>query len=406
MIENRLKAEEDKKLLQEQLQRARKMESLGLLTGGVAHDLNNILSGIVSYPEVLLLDIGPDSKLRRPLEVILNSGLKAAAVVSDLLSASQGAQGTPEVLDLNDPVRSYLGSQTHVRIAENNPGVVFSLSLASEKLPVRCSHDLLVKALNNLVENAVVSMAGTGCIILSTEDRIVTTAVHGYEEIPAGEYAVLRCQDTGTGIGESDLARIFEPFFTRKSLGRGGSGLGLTVVWHMVHDHNGFIDVHSSSSGSDFELYFPLAHDEAIDGGRLVALEEMTGQGQTILVIDDEPNQREIACVMLRSLGYNPDAVDSGEAALTWLGTKQADLVILDMILGEGAGMDGRQTYERILEIRPHQKAIIATGFAQTEDVKATLALGAGSVVKKPYKLNTMAAAVHKELGMVIRTAT
>ncbi len=252
--------------------------------------------------------------------------------------------------------------------------------------------------LKNLVENAAESMKGTGKILVSTANRTIETTVKGYEDIPAGEYAVLRCEDSGRGIDQSDLARIFEPFFARKVLGRGGSGLGLTVVWHMVHDHGGYIDVHSSSAGTVFELYFRTVHDEEIQDENQLPLERLTGQGQRILVIDDEPHQREIACVMLRSLGYQAEAVESGEVALKWMADKGADLIILDMVLGEGAVMSGRTTYERILEIRPGQKAVIVTGFAETDDVKAAMALGAGSMVRKPYKLRTIAAAVHQEL--------
>jgi signal transduction histidine kinase len=396
MIDDRNRAEEEKKVLQERLSRSKKMEALGLLTGGVAHDLNNILSGFVSYPELLLMDLEPDSKLRRPLEVIHESGLRAAAVVADLLNASRGAQGISEVLNINASVEAYLRSPEQRNLAGRYPAVQVRCKLAQDLLNVRCSPAHLGKTLMNLVANAVEAIGSAGSVVISTENRSVKTPVHGYEEVPAGEYVVLKVEDDGAGISAYDLSRVFEPFFTKKVLGRSGTGLGLTVVWHAVHDHNGFIDVKSSTTGTVFELYFPVSHDDPEQEKEPAPIGELKGAGERILVVDDEPNQREIACDLLRSLGYQVEAVDSGEKALDWLAEQSADLIILDMILG--AGMDGRRTYEEILKIRLRQKAIIASGFAETDDVKAALALGAGTMVRKPYTLYSIAVAVHQEL--------
>lgn len=399
MIEDRIKVEEEKRQLQERLSRSRKMEALGLLTGGVAHDLNNILSSFISYPELMLLDLEPDSKLRKPLEIVHESGLRAAAVVADLLDASRGGQGTSEVLNLSECVSKYLDSPEHQRLQKRFPNISFRCDLSPDLLHIRCSRVHIGKTLMNLVANASEAIEATGTVTISTSNRYVEMPIRGYEEIPVGEYVRVRVSDDGPGISTADLSRIFEPFFTKKILGRSGTGLGLSVVWHTVHGHDGFIDVGSSANGTAFDLYFPVCREELTKDAYLPPLEDLRGSGERILVVDDEPLQRQIACAILERLGYRPESAESGKAALSWLANRTADLVILDMILGEG--MNGRETYEAILAFRPDQKAIIATGFAETEEVRRTQALGAGPMVRKPYTLRGIGAAVQSELHRV-----
>jgi CheY-like chemotaxis protein len=240
------------------------------------------------------------------------------------------------------------------------------------------------------------AIEGQGHVVISTTNRTVAAPIHGYEEIPVGAYVVLAVADNGPGISQEDLARIFEPFFTKKMLGRRGMGLGLAVVWHTVHDHGGFIDVLSSPEGTIFELYFPVSREKPKESAPAVPLEALNGNGERILVVDDERAQREIACALLKQLRYRPEAVASGEAAITWLKGNAADLIVLDMILGPG--LNGRQTYEQVLKIRPHQKVIIASGYSETEEVRTTIKLGAGGMITKPYSMEILAQAVHIEL--------
>jgi two-component system cell cycle sensor histidine kinase/response regulator CckA len=193
------------------------------------------------------------------------------------------------------------------------------------------------------------------------------------------------------------LEKIFEPFYTKKVMGRSGTGLGMAVVWGTVKDHNGYIDVLSAEEqGTTFTLYFPTTveapHQEIMD----LPLEEYKGQGETILVVDDMPEQREIATAMLTRLGYNVTSVASGEEALAYLKDHAADLLVLDMIMEPG--IDGLETYRRILKIRPNQKALVASGFSLSQRVKEIQKLGAAIYLKKPYSIEKLGMAVRSEL--------
>jgi signal transduction histidine kinase/ActR/RegA family two-component response regulator len=396
MIRQRTDAEDRAARLQEQLARSRKMEALGLLTGGVAHDLNNILSGVVSYPDLLLARMDPDDPLRRPIEVMRDSGARAAAVVSDLLDATRGGNLKSEVCDLNEAVRDFLSSPISQDLAARWPGVELVSVLSEQTPPVRCTPSQLQKALMNLVMNGAEAIGDRGSVTVSTSILSLTTPSARYEEIPPGDYATLVVADTGHGIDASDLSRIFDPFFTKKTLGRSGSGLGLAVVWHTVHGHGGFIDVTSGGDGTVFTLVFPAVVDELPGPTGPTSVAPDRGDGQTVLVVDDEPDQRLIAEEILDELGYRVVTAASGEEALEHLDRDPPDLVVLDMLLGQG--LSGLQTYRRMVARRPGQRAIIASGFAETDDVRSTQALGAGRLVSKPYSLADLAAAVAEEL--------
>ena len=386
-----LKEQEDK------LQRLKKMESLGLLAGGVAHDLNNVLSGIVSYPELMLLDLPDDSPLRKPLSTIHESGLRASAIVQDLLTIARGVAITKESININDVVMSYLTSPECRKLMQYHPTVRIKTQLDPKLLFIKGSTPHIRKALMNLVSNASEAIPDQGVVSVSTSNRYVEHPIKGYDTVRTGEYVVLTVCDDGPGISAQDIERIFEPFYTKKVMGRSGTGLGLTVVWNVVSDHEGYIDVISSDNGATFELYFPATRETAACPKAAPLLADLAGSGQTILVVDDIASQREITCSMLRALGYKASAVDSGENAVTYLTDHAVDLVILDMIMDPG--IDGRETYERILRIHPGQKAVIVSGFAETSQVRETLRQGAGRFLKKPLILEDLGIAVKEALA-------
>ena len=386
----------EQKRLEEQLQKARKMEAMGLMAGGIAHDLNNILSGIVSYPDLLLMDLPEDSKLRRPIETIKESGQRAASVISDLLTVARGAASSKEVLNLNTMVKEYLRSAEHKTLETRYSSVTYKTQLDFDLLNVSCSPAHIKKALMNLVQNSSEDISGEGSVVISTRNQYVDKRLKGYDDVRIGEYAVIAISDNGHGISPQDLGRIFEPFFTKKVMGRSGTGLGLTVVWNTVQDHDGYINVRSGEEGTIFELYFPITRDEVTAEEKPIPLENYVGRGERILVVDDEENQREIACGLLTKLGYSSEAVSSGEEAIEYLKEHSADLIVLDMIMPKG--INGRETYEEIIKIYPNQKAIIASGFSESEDVKAAQKLGAGQYVKKPYTLQKIGIAIKREL--------
>lgn len=396
MIEARRKAEAEKRDLEEQLHRSRRMESLGLLTGGVAHDLNNILTSLVMYPDLMLIELEPDGPMRRRVVAIKEAGQRAAAVVADLLAASRGGRTSAEVMSLNATVERFLQSPEAQKLAGAHPDVSVRTTLAPDALNVMCSETHITKTLMNLIANAMEAVSGAGEIAISTENRHLEQPLTGYETVPSGEYVVLRVADSGTGIAAGDLARIFEPFFTKKILGRPGTGLGLTVVWHTVKDHDGFINVSSGERGTTFELYFPACRQQLAPTPAPLSVGDLSGNGESILVVDDDPTQREIASELLNRLGYDVTVAASGEEAVSLVTGKKFDLLVLDMVMG--TGMSGRETYEAVLRVRPNQEAIIVSGYAETEDIRLTLDLGAGEAVLKPYTIERFGRAVRDQL--------
>lgn len=395
-ITERKKSEEILKRSEEKLARSKKIESLGLLAGSVAHDLNNVLSGIVSYPELLLMDLPKDSKLRRPVKTIQESGYKAVAIVQDLLTIARGVAITKEPVTLNDVVVEYMSSPELSLLKSNHPTVNFKTDLCEDLFKIIGSPIHIKKVIMNLVSNAAESIEDYGSVTISTSNRYVDTPLSKYEDVKAGEYVVLTVSDDGPGIAQKNLDRIFEPFFTKKVMGVSGTGLGLTVVWNTVQDHSGYIDVKSDGSGTKFEIYFPMTREELKSKKSSVSLEELKGNGESVLVVDDVKSQREISCRMLDSLGYKHVSVTSGEEAIAYLKNNRVDLVLLDMIMSPG--ISGRETYEQLVKIRPGQKAVIVSGYSETEDVAATQRLGAGGYIKKPFNLESLGQAIKKEL--------
>jgi len=395
-ITERKQAEEVLRESEEKLVRSKKMESLGLLAGGVAHDLNNVLSGIVSYPELILLDLPEDSKFRKPIETIQESGHRAAAIVQDLLTVARGVATTKEVLNLNDLINGYLNSPEFNKLKQFHPTVTVKTNLDTDLFNISGSHVHIQKVVMNLVSNASEAIEGGGNVTISTMNRYIDIPLRGYDDVNIGEYVVLSVSDDGSGISSVDLERIFEPFYTKKVMGRSGTGLGLAVVWNTVQDHKGYIDVASDENGTAFELYFPITRDEISDKALSVPIKDYKGNQETILVVDDMENQREISCKMLDTLGYKTKAISSGEEAVEYLKENTVDLILLDMIMDPG--INGRKTYERIIKIHPKQKAIIVSGFAATDEVRKAQKLGAGQYIKKPVTLEKIGIAVKEEL--------
>jgi CheY-like chemotaxis protein len=248
----------------------------------------------------------------------------------------------------------------------------------------------------NLVSNASEAMPDGGTLFISTEGRYIERPMHGYNHVEAGDYCILRVQDNGIGISPEDLGKIFEPFYTKKAMGRSGTGLGMAVVWGTVTDHKGYIDVQSTEGkGTTFTLYFPITRQLPQEKSKL-PIENYMGNGQLILVVDDGKEQRELALGMLKELGYSATTASSGEEAVNYMEKNSADLLLLDMIMEPG--IDGLETYKRIVQFHPRQKAIIVSGFSETDHVKEAQRLGAGQYIIKPYTFETIGLALKKEL--------
>jgi len=387
----------ERKRLEERLNRAEKMESLGTLAGGVAHDLNNVLGVLVGYSELLLEKLPDHSPLKRYAENILQSGLRGAAIIQDLLTLARRGVTVSKVVDLNRVVFDCFRTPEFDKMKSYCPQVKIWTELATGLLRIKGSPVHLGKALMNLVANATESISAQGEVTIKTENRYLDCPLRGYDEMREGDYVVLTVADTGSGIAAHDLGKIFEPFYTKKVMGKSGTGLGLAVVWGTVKDHHGYIDVQSEEGkGSAFTLYFPATREELAELRQAVSAATYMGRGETILIVDDVESQREVAMSMLGNLGYRVEAVASGEEAVAYLKSSAADLVLLDMIMAPG--IDGLETYCRIVARNPRQKAVIVSGFSETDRVKQAMEIGAGSFVRKPYILEKIGIAVRKEL--------
>ena len=395
-VTDKKRAEEALRQSEEKLARSKKMESLGLLAGGVAHDLNNVLSGIVSYPELMLMDLPEGSNLIKPIKTIEASGKRAAAIVQDLLTVARGVATPKEPLNLNDLIREYLDSPEFKQLTRLFPEVEINIDLDKDLFNINGSHVHIRKAVMNLVSNAWEAVNGPGNVAISTKNRYVDRPLRRYDDVKIGEYVVFGVSDDGPGISPDDLERIFEPFYSKKVMGRSGTGLGLAVVWNVVQDHGGYIDVESGHGATTFQLYFPITRMAVSHEDLSTPVMNLEGKGETVLVVDDEENQREIASKMLDVLGYRAKAVSSGEEAVEYLKDHRVDLLLLDMIMDPG--INGLETYERIKKIHPRQKAIVVSGFAETGIVRKAQMLGAGEYLKKPVTLEKLARALKEEL--------
>ncbi|RJQ82221.1 MAG: PAS domain S-box protein [Desulfobacteraceae bacterium] len=400
-ITAQINAQEEKKALVVRLARAEKMEAIGTLAGAVAHDLNNVLSGIVSYPELMLLDLPEDSPLRKKVRIIQTSGEKAAAIVQDLLTLARRGVLTYEPVDINQIVNEYLISPEHLKLRSLYPRIRVKVDLAHNLESIMGSPVHLAKTLMNLMNNAFEAIpAEGGLITLKTENNVLEyhPSLDDGERAEIRSYVALKIKDTGSGIASEDRERIFEPFFTRKVMGRSGTGLGMAVVWGTVQDHNGRIELESRpGQGTEFALYFP-----AVPGKQFTAKDELEpeaclGSGESILLVDDVADQRRIASDILERLGYKVAAVGSGEGAIEFLKERQVDLVILDMLMEPG--MDGLETFRRISEIRSGQKVILASGYSECERIQTALDSGVLACLKKPYLVKEISATVRAALS-------
>lgn len=383
--------------LEEQLTNAKRMESIGLMAGSVAHDLNNLLSSMVTLPELLLLDMPENAKYRRDINKIKTAGQQAAAVVSDLLTITRGSTCQKKVKNLNSVIDEYRTSQELSYLRRTYPQIIIEIDTSPQVSNSRLSPIHVLKSISNLVRNGIEAIEGSGAVTIHTSKQCFLSPHKGYETIPQGEYAVLTVADTGTGIEGEYLTHIFEPFFTNKKTGKThGTGLGLTVIQHTMRDHYGYIDIRNGTTGTIFELYFPVIAQQERHIQEPKILNTMFGKGESILIVDDEKEQRDIISSVLNRLGYKTTTVTSGEKAIEHIKENHVDLVLLDMVMNPG--INGYQTLKNILEINPQQKTVITSGQLNHPDRDKTRQLGVSQYLAKPVSLSLLARTIQQEI--------
>lgn len=396
-ITYRREMEKETQELTQRLEQAEKMELIGRLAGGVAHDLNNVLTGIMSYPDILMMQVPEKSPLRKPIQIIKNSGEKASAIVQDLLTLARRGVPVIEPVNLNDVLYEFINSPEFDKIKFYHPKVEFNMDLDPKLNNILGSPIHLMKTVMNLISNAAEAIAGVGRVIVNTTQKNLEEPYDGYERIEPDQYVVLEVSDNGMGMSRDDLEKIFTPFYSKKSLGRSGTGLGMTVVWGSVKDHKGFIDISTKiDEGTTFEVYFPVTTSKVKLKKKTSTLKKFIGKGELVLVVDDVKEQREILSTFLEKLKYKVITAANGPEAIKTINDNPVDLVLLDMILEPK--MDGLDTYKEILKLYPQQKAIIISGFSETERVEEAQKLGATQYIQKPFSLQDLANAIRDEL--------
>jgi signal transduction histidine kinase/DNA-binding response OmpR family regulator len=385
--------------LEERISSAQKMEFLGSIASGVAHDLNNILTGIVALPDLLLLETPPQSPSIEYLHMIKESANRASAIIEDLLTLSRRSVAAHEVVDLNTIISAGLASPEFKLTHSDHPAVSVESSLAPCLRNMRGSKVHLSKAVINLLMNAMEAIPRSGSIEITTDNITHDGTASADPTAPSGEFVRLRIDDNGIGIPREIQRKIFEPFYTTKVMGRrSGTGLGLAIVERTVQDHNGHLHIDSTvGRGTTFTLEFPATRDELINEKKPLILPEIVrGNGQSILVVEDSHELHAVPGFILGKLGYRVHVVESGENAAAYLEKNIVDLVILDMVFD--CGMDGLEALKHILAVRPGQPTILTCGFSRTERITAAQQLGAGRFIPKPYDLAYFASAIKEEL--------
>lgn len=393
-ITERKRAEKQERELRDKLERAERMESLGILAGGVAHDLNNMLGPLVGYPELILMKLPENSPVRKQVQRIGKAAQEAADVVQDLLTLARRGRYEMVPTNVNEIVQAYVDSPSFVRLTEKHPDVVVKLKLDRSIDKILGSALHLSKVFMNLIVNAFDAMPEGGELTVETSQQYLESLESGYDKVESHDYVRFRVRDTGMGIDPKDLDKIFEPYYSKKKMGTSGSGLGLSVVYGIVKDHKGYYDVFSTvGEGTEFILYFPVTSVEVEHWS-----DTETGYGgkENVLVVDDVDDQRELASDLLSSLGYQVETASNGREAVEYLRNHSVDIMVLDMIMEKD--FDGLDTYREIISLKSGQKAVIVSGFSATDRVQETQRLGAGQYIKKPFTREAIGKAVREEL--------
>ena len=385
-------AEEERAKLEAQLQQAQKIESIGRLAGGVAHDFNNMLSVILGHTELALEQMNPEQPLHADLKEIQEAAQRSADLTRQLLAFARKQTVVPSVLDLNETVLGVLGMLRRL-IGENIELVWLP---EADLWPIEIDPSQIDQILTNLCVNARDAIANTGKITIKTENRIYSEEYRAKDpSFLPGEFVVLHVSDNGHGMDQETMAHIFEPFFTTKGVGE-GTGLGLPTVYGIVKQNNGFINVESTAGqGTIFEIYLPRYVEKATGVSEKSATETTAGGEETILLVEDESSILKLATRMLENHGYTVLAASTPGEAMHLAKNHQGQIHILmtDVIMPE---MNGRELAKNLLSLYPHLKCLFMSGY--TDDIIAShnvLAPGT-CFLQKPFSIKKLSAALTK----------
>jgi PAS domain S-box-containing protein len=393
-ITERKQSEAEREKLRGQLAQAQKMESVGLLAGGVAHDFNNALGVVLGYAEMALNRVDPTSPVHEALSEIHNAAQRSAEITRQLLAFARQQPVSPEVLDLNTAVDGLLKMLGRL-IGE---GVRLVWRPDADLWPVSMDPAQFDQMLANLCINARDAVATGGTITIET-GRVHYSqedCAHRPDRLP-GDFTVLTVRDDGCGMDRVTRERIFEPFFTTKPLGE-GTGLGLAMVYGTVRQNRGFIEVESGpGEGTVFRIHLPRHTGEAVAGIEAEVAVTPDGGGRTVLVVEDDPLLLGLVRQMLGKLGYTVCAADSPAAALALAAHQDDDFAVLltDVVLPE---MDGRDLAERIRALRPSIRVVFMSGYAPGLLTDRGVLTPGAAFLQKPFPIDQLARRLRQTL--------
>jgi len=378
-ITDRVRMEAETIELQRQLMQSQKMDAIGQLAAGIAHDLNNALGAVVGHLQLMRLDPELPENSERSVDIALSGCSRATSLIEQLLGFSRQGKYNLKTVSLQQLVTETLDFLS--RVLEKN--IYISRINSKKEIFIKADQAQLQQAITNLIINAKQSMPSGGTIIISMDSQEVRNPAQFNHRSSPGQYAVLSIQDSGVGIPSDIIDKIFEPFFTTKD--EGGTGLGLSMVYGTVQNHGGWIQVQSvPGNGSTFEVYLPIVTMKEVSPTVSITHDAATGTG-AILIVDDEPHLADLTQQFLQQTGYGTKSFTSGEAAVAWykLNSSEIDLIILDMKM---PGMDGKACFEAMRKINPDASVVILTGYIRDDTAKALLQSGVIKVFQKPVK--------------------
>jgi two-component system cell cycle sensor histidine kinase/response regulator CckA len=377
----------ERKHLQTQLQQAHKMEAIGTLAGGISHDFNNLLMGILGSASLMLSNLESTHPHYEDLKNIEQHVQSGAELTKQLLGFARGGRYEVKPIDLNKLIK-----KTSEMFGRTKKEIKIYTKYQKNIWPVEADHSQIEQVILNLYVNAWQAMPGGGDLYLQSENVSLDEDHVKLLNIEPGRYVKLSITDTGAGMDEATKQRIFDPFFTTKEMGR-GTGLGLASVYGIIKNHGGIIEVNSQKGeGATFTIHMPASDKEIVEE-KEVSGDTLKGT-ETVLLVDDEDRIVDIGEKTLKFLGYKVLLARNGKEAVELYKKNQAriDIVILDMIMPE---MGGGEVYDRLKEINPHVRVLLSSGYSIDGEASEILKRGCNGFVQKPFSM--------KELSQRIR---
>jgi two-component system cell cycle sensor histidine kinase/response regulator CckA len=380
-ISERKSIEQKNKKIQDLLYQSQKMESIGRLAGGVAHEFNNLLTGIIGFSELLLQQM-KDPKMKRDIKLILNAAQQASLLSHQLLTFSRKRRIEFKSLNINSVIQKEK-QMLNILVGER---IIITYDLEPHLQEINSDTSLIEQIIINLASNARDAMPRGGTLTISTQNKILEKEDRRRTpEAREGNYICLTMRDTGVGMNEDTIHRMFEPFFGTKRVGE-GAGMGLSVVYGIVKQHNGWIDVESKQGkGSQFNIYFPVAsRNRNIQITHNKVQRKITGNGKIILVVEDEKIVRELTTRVLRENGYIVfDAENSSEARDIFEREQgRFDLVFSDVVMPDE---NGPQLVDYFLKCNPDLKVLFSSGYSDDRSKKHILIERGFPFLQKPF---------------------